>query len=159
MHVFSSQQCFSLQANGCAGPAKCLKKSSARKGCPRPRSGPRAGRCRGASCRAAPRLCSVPSALSNRAPSGAQPMALPGCTRCDIAFGTGTSTCHCEMPSRGLGPYSNQSASNLCQVCYRLLGSHLLSGSMAVINPVSRMPTDMATLRRAQRGIFPRDIL
>ncbi len=78
-NIHNKWQC--AQVNGCAGPAKCSRKSSAKKGCPKPRSAPLAGRCRGVSWREAPRLCNVPFAQSGRAPSGAQPTALLGCMR------------------------------------------------------------------------------
>ena len=70
-----------VQVNGCVGPAKCLRNSNAKKGCPKPRSAPLAGRCRGGSWREAPRLYNAPFAQSGRAPSGAQPTASLGCMR------------------------------------------------------------------------------
>lgn len=78
-NIQTKLQC--MQVNGCAGLAKCLRKSNAKKGCPKPRSGPLAGRCRGVSWRGGPRLCNAPFAQSGRAPSGAQLTALPGCMR------------------------------------------------------------------------------
>ena len=70
-----------LQESGCAGHAKCMKKSSAQRALRSPRSGPLAGRCRAGSCRRAPKLSNVPSALSGRGPSGALLMAKLGFMR------------------------------------------------------------------------------
>lgn len=70
-----------FQENGCVGHAKCMKKSSAQRALRSPRSGHLAGRCRVGSCRKAPKLSNVPSALSSRGPSGALLMAKPGFMR------------------------------------------------------------------------------
>ena len=70
-----------FQGSGCAGRAKCMKRSSEQWALRSPRSAPHAGRCRGGSCRRVLRLCSVPSALSNKGPSGALLMAKPGFMR------------------------------------------------------------------------------
>ena len=72
--------CF--QESGCVGHAKCMKKGSAQRALRSPRSGPLAGRCRAGSCRRAPKLSNVPSALSGKGPSGALLMAKPGFMRC-----------------------------------------------------------------------------
>lgn len=81
LSIFGTNDAHVLQESGCAGHAKCMKKSSVQRALLSPRSAPLGGRCREGSCKRAPKLRNVPSALSGKEPSGAPLMAKPGSMR------------------------------------------------------------------------------